>query len=554
MEKRRIALMAVPVVGAMVLSACGSQTTNNTTSASGKVPPMVLSVDPGSPLYSKNWNPFSPNALWGQAWIYETLYYNDAMNGHQTPWLATSYKWNSPLQLTFTIRKGVKWSNGTAFTPNDVVFTFDMLKKFPALDTNGVWSVLKSVTAQGDNVVFDFKTTDVPAYTYISGTPIVPASIWSKVKNPVTWTNPNPVGTGAYLVKSYTPQEFILVKNPHYWQASKVKVQEIEFPAVSENANTVWLNLSQGKYTAANAFAPNIYKTYLNKDPKYRHIWFAPSGASNLTMNLTKYPFNNQTFRQAMAYAVNKPEVSTKGEYGYSPVASQTGLTLPANQSYLDTALVKQYNYHYDPTKAAQLLKSMGLKKNAQGQLLGSNGQPITFTMIVPTGFSDWIEDASIIQGDMKALGITMNVQTPSVSTWVSDMETGNYDLTLNFGLNQYNPYFYYESNLASVNTAPIGKNATSNYERYKNPQVDALLKQYAASTSLTQQKQIIDQLQKVMLTQVPVIPMFYAANWNEYDTRYYVGWPTAQNPYATPTFNTPDAEMVWTQLAPRKQ
>ncbi len=553
MEKRRIALMAVPVIGAMVLSACGSQTTSNNTTSSGKVPPMVLSVDPGNPLYSKNWNPFSPNALWGQAWIYETLYYNDAMNGHQTPWLATSYKWNSPLQLTFTIRKGVKWSNGTAFTPNDVVFTFNMLKKFPALDTNGVWTVLKSVTAQGDNVVFDFKTADVPAYTYIAGTPIVPASIWSKVKNPVTWTDPNPVGTGAYLVKSYTPQEFILVKNPHYWQASKVKVQEVEFPAVSQSANTVWLNLSEGKYTAANAFAPNIYKTYLNKDPKYRHIWFAPSGASNLTMNLTKYPFTSQTFRQAMAYAVNKPEVSKKGEYGYSPVASQTGLTLPANQSYLDQSLVKQYNYHYDPAKAAQLLKSMGLKKNSKGQLLGSNGQPITFTMIVPTGFSDWIEDAAIIQGDMKALGITMNVQTPSVSTWVSDMETGNYDLTLNFGLNQYNPYFYYESNLATSNTAPIGKNATSNYERYSNPQVDALLKKYAASTSLTQQKQIIDELQKVMLTQVPVIPMFYASNWNEYDNRYYTGWPTAQNPYVTPTYNTPDAEMEFTHLAPRK-
>lgn len=548
MKMRRVAIMAMPLIGSMLLAACGSQGST----ASGKTPPMVLSVDPGSPLYQKNWNPYSPNALWGQAWMYETLYYIDAMDGHKTPWLATAYKWNSPTQLTFSIRQGVKWSNGTPFSAKDVAFTFNMLKKYPALDTNGVWGALSSVTAQGNTVVFDFKKADVPDFTYIAETPIISQAIWSKVSNPVTWTNPNPVGTGAYVLKSYTPQQYVLVRNPHYWQASKVKVKEIEFPAVSQNANTVWLNLSKGEYTAANAFAPNIQKTYLAKDPTYRHIWFAPSGASNLDMNLTKYPFNNVKFRQALAYAINKSKVSSKGEYGYEPVASQTGLTLPADKGYLDQSLVSQYNYHYDPKKAEQLLAGMGLKKNTQGKLIGSNGQPITLNMDVPTGFSDWIEDAAIIQGDLKALGITVNVTTPSVSTWVSDMQTGNFDMTLTFGLNQFNPYFYYQANLASSNTAPIGKAATSNYERYSNPTVDALLSQYAQSTSTAQQHRIIDQLQKVMLQQVPVIPMFYAANWNEYDNRYYVGWPSASNPYATPTYNQPDVEMEFTHLAPR--
>ncbi len=551
MKTRRIALMAVPLIGAFTLAACGSQPVTKA-SASAKTPPMVLSVDPGSPLYTNNWNPFSPNALWGQAWMYETLYYIDAQNGHQTPWLATAYKWASPTQLTFTIRSGVKWSNGTPFSAKDVAFTFNMLHKYPALDTNGVWGSLKSVTAAGNVVTFDFKTPNVPDFNYIAETPIVSANIWSKVKNPVTFTNTHPVGTGAYLVKSYTPQEYVLVKNPHYWQARKVKVQTIDFPAVAENANTVWLNLSKGDYTAANAFAPDIQKIYLSKDPTYRHTWFAPGGACNLLMNLTKYPFNNVKFRQAMAYAINRPVVSSKGEYGYEPVASMTGLMLPGNKTYLDSSLLKQYNYHYDPKKAAELLASMGLKKNSKGQLVGPNG-PISFTMIVPTGFSDWIEDASIIQGNLKALGITLNVNTPSISTWVSDMQTGSFDMTLNFGLNQYNPYFYYEADLASSNSAPIGKNATSNYERYSNPKVDAMLAHYAQSTSATQQHQIIDQLQQVMLSQVPVIPMFYAANWNEYDNRYYTGWPNASNPYATPTYNSPDVEMEFTHLAPKK-
>lgn len=549
MKKMARTLLSLSVVAA--LAGTGYARQADTAHAAAITPPMVLSVDPGSPLYTNNWNPFSPNARWGQAWMYETLYYVDQQTGHQTPWLATAYRWDSPTKLTFTIRKGVKWSNGSPFSANDVAFTFNMLHRYPALDTNGLWTVLKSVTSSGDMVTFEFKHPDVPAFTYIVDTPIVSQQIWSKVKNPVTFTNTHPVGTGAYLLQSYTPQEYVLVKNPKYWQASKVKVQTIDFPVVSENANTVWMNLSKGQYTAANAFAPNIQKIYLSKDPTYRNIWFAPGGASNLLMNLDRYPFNNVKFRQAMAYAINRPEVSSKGEYGYEPVASMTGLMLPANDNYLNKSLVKQYNYQYNPQKAAQLLASMGLKKNASGQLVGKNG-PVTFTMIVPTGFSDWIEDMSIIQGDLKALGITLNTNTPSISTWVNDMQTGNFDMTLNFGLNDYNPYFYYESDLATVNSAPIGKIATSNYERYSNKQVDAWLAQYASATSAKQQTQIIDQLEKVMLQQVPVIPMFYAANWNEYDTRYYVGWPDASNPYATPTYNSPDVEMEFTHLAPR--
>jgi peptide/nickel transport system substrate-binding protein len=83
MISRRWALLAVPLVGAAMIGAYGQEA-----SASHRVPPMVLSVDPGSPLYTKNFNPFSPNARWAQAWIYETLYYIDGETGQQTPWLA----------------------------------------------------------------------------------------------------------------------------------------------------------------------------------------------------------------------------------------------------------------------------------------------------------------------------------------------------------------------------------------------------------------------------------------------------------------------------------
>ncbi|MCY0899388.1 MAG: ABC transporter substrate-binding protein [Firmicutes bacterium] len=549
--KKTLALMAAPVLGSLVLAGCGvvNNAMVNAANSGASAPPMILSVNPGSPGYIDDFNPWSPNVLFGAAWIYETLYAINAQNGHQTPWLATSYKWETPTKLVFTIRHGVKWSNGTPFTAKDVAFTFNLEKKFPALNNDGLWPALKSVTAVKNRVVFTFNHPDVPAFTFIADTPIVPESIWSKVKNPVTWPDTHPVGTGAYVLKSFTNQNYTLVKNPHYWQASKVAVKEIEFPVVPQSGATAELELSEGDFTAANAFVPNLQKVYIDKDPKYRHYWFAPGGPSNLVMNLTEYPFNQVKFRQAMAYAINRNEVSSKGEYGYQPVANMTGLTLPNQKAFLDSSLKDPY--HYDPKKAMKLLESMGLKKNSAGQLVGPHG-PIVVTVTVPNSFSDWIEDAQIIRENLGKLGITVHVNTPSVSTWTSDLDTGTFSMSLTYGLNYYNPYFYYFYTLDGVNSAPIGKVATSNYERYNNPATNQLLAEYDDATTLQQQKPIIDKLQAIMLQQVPVIPMFYNANWNEYDTRYYVGWPSASDPYCTPDYTWPDVEVEFTHLRVR--
>jgi len=113
---------------------------------------------------------------------------NPLEGGNTAPWLATSDAWsNGNKTLTFTIRQGVKWNDGKPFTAADVAFTFNLLKRFPALDSNGLWSVLSSVTAQGDTVVMDFKAPSVPYFYYIANqTPILPEHIWATVKNPVT--------------------------------------------------------------------------------------------------------------------------------------------------------------------------------------------------------------------------------------------------------------------------------------------------------------------------------------------------------------------------------
>ena len=78
------------------------------------------------------------------------VFVNTLQSAKASPWLATSWAWsNGNKQLTFTIRPGVKWSDGKPMTAADVVYTFNLLKQDKALDLNAIWSVLSSVTQKG---------------------------------------------------------------------------------------------------------------------------------------------------------------------------------------------------------------------------------------------------------------------------------------------------------------------------------------------------------------------------------------------------------------------
>ena len=169
-------------------------------------------------VITQSFNPFVPTgAPWGMGatgLIYEPLIQFDlAKPPTYYPWLATSYAWsNGGKTITFAIRQGVKWNDGTAFTPADVAFTFNLMKNNASVNLNGL--KITSVSTSGNNVVLNFPTGQYANLESIAGTAIVPQAIWSKAGNPATFVDPNPVGTGPFKLGTFTPQGFTLVKNP----------------------------------------------------------------------------------------------------------------------------------------------------------------------------------------------------------------------------------------------------------------------------------------------------------------------------------------------------
>lgn len=543
---------AISAAASLLLVAAGMGGVSAATAASGSAMgkyPLVLADQDGSPGFTENFNPFSPNADEGLYFMYEPLYVVNSLTGQKTPWLATHYQWVGNKEVRFTIRSGVKWSNGQPFTAQDVVFTFNLLKKYPAVDLNGIWSFLSSVSASGNVVTFEFSKADVPGLQYILNQEIVYPGQFQNV-NPVKFTDTDPVVTGPYVVGSFNSSQYTLKTNPLYWQRSQIKVPEITEVAVTGESSI--LQMAQGKFDQAILFTPDIQNVYVKKNPKFYHYWFPLASPVSLMFNLTEKPFNNVKFRQAMAYAVNREDIYKKGEYGYEPPANQSLLPPTLDASWLDKSLAKKYAYNYDPSKALSLLESIGYHKK-NGELIGPNGKQLGFTLEVPTGWTDYIQDTAIIQQELGSLGIKVTTETPSVATDYNDVETGHFQATIQLGWQESNPYFIYDNQLSSTETAPIGKVTAmaANNERYNNPTANKLIAELAATSNVAREHQLVDQIQQITFEQVPIIALVSGAAWNEYQTNHYVGWPTANNVYANPELGSTNDLTVITHLRP---
>ncbi len=517
--------------------------------------PLNLANEQGM-LWPCTFNPFIPSSSpYSVGVTYETLeFVNSLQSGKVTPWLATGSAWsNNNKTLTFTIRHGVTWSDGKPFSAADVVYTFNLLKKYPALDANAVWSVLSSVKQSGSNkVVFNFSTSAVPYFYYVAGqVPIVPQHIWSKIANPVSNPISNPVGTGGYLMSKCTPQNIQWTNNPHYWQAGKAVVKTVNMPAFLSN-NTCNEYLATGQSQWGSQFIPNIKSYYVAKKPGNTY-WFPPVANVSLFPNLTQAPLNDVKVRQAISYAIDRPTVSKIGEYGYEPPASQTGIVSPTFSSWTSSSAVAAQGTSYNPSKAVALLSSDGYKKASDG-IFAKNGKQLNLTIITNGGYSDWVATVQVIAQELKKVGINATVNPIASTNFYSDVYAGKFQLAYNVESGGPTPFYEMRQWLYSKNSAPIGTAAASNWERFNSPSVDALLNQYGATTSPSQQHSIVNQLQMVMVKQAPIIPVLEEVDWFQYNSKAFTGFPTATNPYAQPgLYNIPDWGYVLDNLKPAK-
>jgi peptide/nickel transport system substrate-binding protein len=519
-----VLVLALPIV----LAACGNPTPTNTG------PKVLTAIGSVGGSYTQNMSPFSPNVNVGiEGIVYENLEFVNGVTGAETPMLATGHQFNSDnTQLTFTIRQGVKWSDGQAFTADDVVFTFNMLKQYPAADGNNLWKHLASVQKTDPNtVLMTFTAAYPPLLPFIEEVYIVPQHIWSSVGDPTKFVNPTPVGTGPMKLKSFTAQLITYTKNTSYWQANKVKVDELDYPIVASN-DTALLKMASHQADWTGIFDAALKTQFVDKDPAHNHVYMVPVVPAQLVPNLKNPLLAQLAVRQAISVSIDRNQMSTSGEAGLEQPASPTGL-MPGQEAYLDPSFngtLPSFGAA-DPAKAAQILQTAGFTKGSDGIFADAQGHKLSFKVTVPADFSDYVQDLQVAQQNLQAAGIDLQLNKVSDDDWRSDRASGNFDLIMTGGFFGPTPWYYLNPLL---NSDGIGQGAgTTNWAGWNDPATDKLLNQYATSSDPNVQKQAIQGLSKIMADNLPVIPLLDAIQFFEYSTAHWTGWPTPANPYA---------------------
>lgn len=564
--RRRRSVLGLVLVGALLLSGCAgsrialerkaAQQTADSGNSGSMVAQLRLPADSDASIGGLvNYNPYAPKQL-TRNWMYEPLMIQNGSTCEVTPWLATGYSWTDN-NLTFTIRQGVKWSDGQAFTPADVAFTFNLMKKYPSVDRAGIWNdtygaPATSVSVSGNDVTIHFSGPAAAKFAGIvvnNNVQILPEHIYGKAGDPATFVDKAPVGTGPFTVASYNGRRLEMIRNPDYWQADKIKVQKLILEG-NYDAQQAASKLAAGELDAYFGEIPNPDKTFVAKDPEHNHFWYGAAGSTVLTMNLKQKPFDDVKFRQAVSLAMDKQQMSLKATYGIMAPASQSGLRLPLAADLLPSQYAAadgaQTVLPYDPAQGNALLDAAGYAKGADGFRTNTDGSPLALTFSVQAGYIDYQATADVVVAGLKALGLNASVTQSSPDAVDQQKKSGEFQMLFEYLAGGCD---FVRGLGSKMDTTQIPKPDTvlSNVERFSDPAVDKTLADLGVITNDGQRTALVGKLVDVMMTQYPVTPLIYAPARIVYSTRNAVGWPDAENPYA---FADSDRAIVLTHLS----
>ncbi len=552
------------VVLSMMLAACGGGNGNSTTPTTRSSTLRILS-SPGQTnpdLFNPYFDTNHGGDYGSQGLLYEELYFTNLYTGQASPWLASSATYSSDLtQLTFKLRTDVKWSDGQSFTSADVVYTFTLMQQHPALDQGSLWaSILKSVSApDSSTVVFTLQHADSTALFRIGDQVfIVPQHVWSTISgDPAKFANDsNPVGTGPYKLKSWSPDLITYTANPNYW-GTKPQVQTIQIPSIKDNTTAI-TDMVKGQLDWSGiGWSPDSDSVFSAKDSQHNHTWFAASNTVMLYLNLRKAPFNNLLVRKAISAAIDRSQLP-QGVAQYAVAANPTGVIIPTDNNWI-ASQYQSASFESGQSKVDGYLTQAGFKKGSDGFYRDASGKVLSFSIDVVSGWNDWDQDVQFMVNDLNKAGIKASMNSESGYTpYFTAISTGAYDAAISWTNAGPNPYYAYLGLLNSANAAPQVA-AGTNFERWDaatsngfSKQTDQLLSQFQATSDPNAQLQAIQGIENVMVNQLPVIPLTVNVYWDEYTTTHFTGWPTASNAYGSGApYTFPDEENVILHLTP---
>ncbi len=395
--------------------------------------------------------------------MYEGMIGQNGLTGELEPGIAESWEVSpDSLRIIFKLREGLKWSDGQPLTVDDVVFSFNQIyfnKDIPSGESDiiriGEQGVFPQVVKLDDRrIEFISPEPFAPLLRYGGGFAILPKHALEKAVtekdakgqllfNSMWGTDTPPsqiVSNGPYRLLSYQPSErVILERNPHYWRKDAAGNQQpfidrfvIE---IIESTDNELIQFRSGGLDVT-GITPDYFS--LIKGEEERGKFTVYNGGSTLSTTFLTFNqnkgirngkplvdpiksrwFNNQKFRQAVAYAIDR---DTMINNIYQGLGAPQNSPIPEKSPFYLSPEQGLPVYNYNPEKAKQLLQEGGFKYTPQGQLQDADGNPVRFALITNSGNKIRESMGVQIQKDLAKIGITVDFQPISFNALVSKL------------------------------------------------------------------------------------------------------------------------------------
>ena len=356
---------------------------------------------------------------WATELMYESLLEWDPKLNVR-PAIASDYTVASPTRIIWTIRPGIKFSNGDPVTPDDIVYSFQQQLNPPLPGSTSVLGqvpAIAGVTALGKNKVqMDLTKPDARVYGYLAWqrySMIVPNNMYQQL-NAAT----QGIGTGPFMLDgNYVPNDHVnYKKNPNYWKPGLPYLDAVHYPIVTDEQTRIAALLS-GSIDGATVSQPNAANLIGN--PKVTVLHNLTAAFRELQMTIKpgdNKPWADKRVRQAVNFAINRANIITKvyGGFGQNSghVAAGYG-PWPLTEDQLQSQYQK-----YDLPTAKNLMK--------QANVSGFNVTMTTFA--TPTDFASI---AALIANDLSQIGINVNIVTQDTATFAAANGVGSFDWDL---------------------------------------------------------------------------------------------------------------------------
>lgn len=496
--------------------------------------------------------------------VNEVLFYTNHNTNEMIPWQAEGYSYNDDFtEVTITLRDGVKWSDGEAFTAEDVAFTFDMLKGAApdllfssqiaewvasAIATDPL-TVVVTLNKPGPRWVRDFLATGQSTRFVV-----VPKHIW-EAEDPNTFANFDlakgwPVGTGPFkLVKSDANSLFYDLRDS-WWALdaglieAMPQVQRVVYvPATAEampqlfatNQIDMGRSIQAGQFEAIRAQNPGLV-AWNEEGP----VWGAPDGCTYaIRFNTQKAPFDNATFRHAINAALDRDQVVNLAYEGSMkkavlPVSSYTGMLAYVDQlaAVPGVAGLEQHS----PELVEQSMTEAGFTKGDDGKWANADGSPLQIELQVAQGDPS----GPVLSQQLQSAGFDALLNVQQGTALNEALAAGNFEMNMGPHCGSlYDPWQTFE-HYHSKYAAPAGE-ASRNLRavtRYANPELDAILdqmEQMQPSPDDAAYLELVKQATEIFVRDLPEIPLVEETQTLAFNTTYWTGWPSAADPYMAP-------------------